>query len=151
MSSTLLINGNQSLVNMTENIAKAKAIRATSVNDVIKATIEFSKENNEIFSSKKNAISVFLKSVYGDKQVDMYTKRAVKIAKAILVDGYKLRREFLTLAQMEHLTAFTKATVNGIFEEFDDEEYILAVKDLINDAKIVKQTKVFSVAKAKKL
>lgn len=149
--STLLLNSNQTLVNMSENIAKAKAIRVTSVNEVIKATIEFSRENSEIFSSKKNAISVFLKSVYGDKAVDVYTKRAVKIAKAILIDGYKLRREFLTLAQMEHLIAFTKATVNGIFEEFDDEEYILAVKDLINDAKIVKQTKVFSVTKAKKL
>lgn len=149
--STLLLNSNQTLVNMTENIAKAKTIRVTSVNEVINATIEFSRENSEVFSSKKNAISVFLKSVYGDKVVDVYTKRAVKVAKAILVDGYKLRREFLTLAQMEHLCAFTKATVNGIFEEFDDEEYILAVKDLINDAKIVKQTKVFSVAKAKKL
>lgn len=148
---TLLLNSNQTLVNMTENIAKAKAIRITSVNDVIKATIEFSRENSEVFSSKKNAISVFLKSVYGDKQVDTYTKRAVKVAKAILMDGYKLRREFLTLAQMEHLTAFTKETVNGIFEEFDDEGYIIAVKDLINDAKIIKQTKVFSVAKAKKL
>lgn len=149
--STLLINANQSLVNMTENISKAKAIRVASVNEVIKATIEFSRENSEVFSSKKNAISVFLKTVYGDKNVDTYTKRAVKVAKAILMDGYKLRREFLTLSQMEHLCAFTKATVNGIFEEFDDEEYILAVKDLINDAKIIKQTKVFSVAKAKKL
>ena len=148
---TLLLNSNQTLANMTENIAKAKAIRITSVNDVIKATIEFSRENSEVFSSKKNAISVFLKSVYGDKTVNIYTKRAVKVAKAILMDGYKLRREFLTLAQMEHLTAFTKETVNGIFEEFDDEGYIIAVKDLINDAKIIKQTKVFSVAKAKKL
>ena len=128
--STLLINANQTLVNMTENIAKAKAIRVTSVNDVIKATIEFSRENSEVFSSKKNAISVFLKTVYGDKNVDTYTKRATKVAKAILVDGYKLRKEFLTLAQMEHLCSFTKATVNGIFEEFDDEEYVLAGKRL---------------------
>ena len=148
---TLLLNSNQTLVNMSENIAKAKAIRVTSVNEVIKATIEFSRENSEVFSSKKNAISVFLKSVYGDKNVDTYTKRAVKVAKAILMDGYKLRREFLILSQMEHLCAFTKATVNGIFEEFDDEEYILAVKNLINDAKIERKTLVFSASKAKKL
>jgi len=141
---------NGTLVKMSANIKLAKEVRNASVKSAIDLTIEFSQENKEVFSTKKNAISTFIKSMLGDATVDAYTKRAVKVAKTILVDGYKMKKELLTISQMEQLAKFKKETVNELMD-LEEEFYIDAVKELINSAKVIKNTKVFNGTKASKI
>jgi len=134
---------------MSDNIKKAKTIRANTVQSIIRDTLDYASDHKDIFSTKKNAISTFIKQ-YINSDVDNYTKRALKIAKFILVDGYKIKKELLSLAQMEQLLTFNKNTVNKLMT-LDDEIYILEVKELIKSAKIEKTTKVFSAKKASKI
>jgi len=145
------IKANEGLIKASINASLVKRVRASNVNEAINAVIDYYKQDGTIFSSKKNCISVFIKSVLNDKAVDKYTKRAVTVAKTILVDGYKFRREFLTLSQMEQLSKFDSKRVNELMSEEDEEEYILSVKALINEAKVIRQTKVFSASVAKTL
>ena len=147
---TLNINtNNETLSNMSDNIKKAQTIRANTVQSIIRDTLDYASDHKDIFSTKKNAISTFIKQ-YINSDVDNYTKRALKIAKFILVDGYKIKKELLSLAQMEQLLTFNKNTVNKLMT-LDDEIYILEVKELIKSAKIEKTTKVFSAKKASKI
>ena len=148
---TNLIKANETLTKMTANIKLAQDKRYERVQAVINETLSFYKANKEVFSTKKNAVSVFLKTVYADKAIDAYTKRAVKIAKAVLIDGYKIRKEVLSLAQMEQLTKFGIRTVNDLMAIDNDDEYCEAVKALIKCAKVEKVTRVFSASKAKSL
>jgi len=145
---TLTINtNNETLANMTDNITKAQTIRANTVQSIIRDTLDYANDHKEVFSTKKNAISVFIKQ-HLNSNVDTYTKRALKVAKLILIDGYKVKRELLTLAQIENLLTFNKNTVNKLMQ-FDGDMYIDEVKELIKSAKIEKTTKVFSAKKAK--
>ncbi len=149
--STLNINtNNETLANMSDNINKAKTIRANTVQSIIRDTLDYATDHKEIFSTKKNAISVFIKRELS-ADVDNYTKRALKVAKFILVDGYKIKRELLTIAQMEQLLTFNKNVINSLMSVEDDELYIDAVKVLIKSAKVEKTTKVFSAKKASKI
>lgn len=143
-----LIETNETLSKMTANIKLAKGLRAEAVKVAINSTLEFCKENRTVFSNKKNAINVFIKTVLTDKNVDTYTKRAIKVAKCILSDGYKMRKELLTLVQMEQLCSFKVNIINELMQE-DEADYIDAVKELINSAK--KETKTFSKTKARSL
>lgn len=148
--STLNINtNNETLANMSSNITKAQDIRKNTVQSIISDTIEYANDHKEIFSNKKNAIAVFIKQ-HLNSDVDAYTKRALKVTKFILVDGYKVKRELLTLAQMEQLLTFNKNTVNKLMS-LDEDVYILEAKELIKSAKIEKTTKVFSAKKAQKI
>jgi hypothetical protein len=147
---TTLTNLNETLVNITNNIATAKELRNNAVSDVIATILNLASENSDLFTTKKTAITVFCKQ-YINSDIDNYTKRAVKVAKCILVDGYKVKKEVLTLSQIENLLTFNKNLVNKLMKIEDDEDYIQAVKDLINTAKVEKTTKVFSKSLAKEL
>ena len=148
---TLNINtNNETLANMSDNINKAKVIRANTVQSIIRDTLDYANDHKEVFSTKKNAISTFIKNNLQGGEVDNYTKRALKVAKFILVDGFKIKRELLTIAQMEQLLTFNKNTVNQLMS-LEDELYIIEVKELIKSAKIEKTTKVFSAKKASKI
>lgn len=138
---------NETLTNMTANIAKANTVRANTVQSVIRDTIAFATENKDVFTNKKTAVSIFLKQ-YADGDIDNFTKRAVKVTKSHLVDGYKIRFDLLSIAQMEKLIAFNKNLVNKLYS-FEGDEYIQEVKELIKSANIEKTTKVFSAKKAK--
>ncbi len=133
----------------TTTLTKINVARLDTVRDTINLCINESKAHQNEFTSKKNAIAAYINNTLGkDIKVDNYFKRSLKIAKLILVDGYKIKLELLTLAQMEHLTSFNKNTVNALMT-FDDDLYNDKVKSLIKTAKVVKSTKVFSKAAAK--
>ena len=139
---------NDTLKSASQTITKINIARITNVRDTIALCIQDANENKHNFTSKKNAIAAYIKSIELDNNADNYFKRAVKIAKTILVDGYKFKIELLTVAQMEQLSAFNKNIVNALMD-FEDDLYTDAVKSLIKSAKIEKGTKVFSRAKAK--
>ena len=143
-------NMNTTFTKATNTITKIGEARQNTVKDVIKLCIEDAKANKHNFTSKKTAIASYIKETLGDAKADNYYKRSLKVAKSILVDGYKLKTELLTLAQMEQLTAFNKNVVNALMS-LDEDEYIEAVKDVIKSAKVTKSTKVFSRAVAKKV
>ena len=138
---------NETLNNMTENIKKAQDIRTNTVQSIIRDTLDYATTHKDVFSTKKNAIAVYIKQNLASGEVDNYTKRALKVAKLVLVDGYKIKRELLTIAQMEQLLSFNRNIVNSMMT-INDDEYVDAVKELIKSAKIEKTTKVFSAKKA---
>jgi hypothetical protein len=150
MKNLNLNKANETLLKMTNNMAAAKAIRANTVNVVIDATLEYCKENKETFSTKKNAIADFIKRAMDDKSADNYTKRAVKVAKYILVDGHKMKKEELSLAQMEQLCHFKVNIVNALMELSGD-DYLIAVKELIKLAKVETKATKFSAKKAQNI
>ena len=131
---------------MTNNIKVAQNVRANNVKTIIATVITFGTDNKDVFTTKKNAISTFIKLNLEDKTVDNYTKRALKVAKLTLVDGYKAKFNLLTLAQTEQLMTFNKNEVSKLMK-FEDDDYINEVKALIKTAKIEKTTKVFSAKK----
>jgi len=149
MSHLTINTNNETLANMSSNITKAQDIRKNTVQSIIRDTIEYANDHKDLFSSKKNAIAVFIKT-HLNADVDAYTKRALKVSKLILVDGYKVKRELLSLAQMEQLLTFNKNSVNQLMAH-DGELYTDEVKALIKTAKIEKSTKVFSAGLAKSL
>jgi len=151
MKNTEIKKANETLVKMTNNQALVKATRIDALNVVITECIKFGKENSTVFTDgKKGAVQSFINNTLKDGAVDNYTKRAIKVAKFIVIDGYKVKRELLTLAQIEQLICFNKAQVNGLMT-YEGDEYILEAKELIDTAKITKTTKVFSPKKAKSL
>jgi len=144
---TLSINTqNETLDNMTTNINKAQIIRKDTVQNIIRDVLDYATTHKDVFSTKKNAIATFIKQNL-NSDVDNYTKRALKVSKFLLVDGYKVKRELLSLAQIEQLLTFNKNTVNKLMS-LEDELYIIEVKELIKSAKVEKTTKVFSARKA---
>lgn len=151
MNTNKITTANETLVKMTNNQKLVKATRIEALNVVISECISFAKENSTVFTDgKKGAVKAFINNTLKDKAVDAYTKRAIKVAKFIVVDGYKIKKELLSLAQIEQLICFNKAQVNGLMK-LEGDEYIAEVKELINTAKIEKTTKIFSAKKAKSL
>ena len=146
-----LTKANSDLVKATELVKTINVKRTKAVNDIITATIEYASTHKDVFSTKKTAVKIFLSDMLEDKAADNMTKRAVRIAKTILVDGYSIKYNLLSLAQMEQLTKFSKSSVKKLFVIKEDDEYIDAVKELIKSAKVEKTTKVFSARKAKEL
>jgi len=141
---------NNTLNKASDTITKINVARLEGVRDIINGAIDYSKQHADSFTSKKGAKAHFLNTVLGDdaSKADKYFKRAVGIAYAIEVDGYKLKIELLSVAQMEQVTAFNKNIVNALMA-LEGDEYIDAVKALINTAKVVKGAKVFNRTKAK--
>ena len=137
---------NTTLTNCTENQIKVNTLRATTVQAVIDSTLEFSKDNKDTFANKKQAMKYYV-SVVGE-DVDAYTKRALRVANAILIDGYKFKRELITLNQIEKLMSFDKSIVNGLMS-YEGEDYITVCKDLIKSAYVAKESKTFSARTAK--
>lgn len=145
MENTIL-KTNESNLKMTNNAKALKEIRVANVNEAISFIIENYKESD--FTNKKNFVAYFMKNnlnIAKDVAIDNYTKRAVKVAAKIIVGNYKIKKEVLSLAQMEQLICFDNSIVNKLMKS---EDYIMEAKELIKLAKIEKTTKVFSKAKA---
>jgi hypothetical protein len=85
-----------------------------------------------------------------DFKLNNDTKRILKISHK-LISGYKVKKELLSIAQIEQLITFNKETVNSIMNIQDDESYLDAVKEIIKTAKINTSTQVFSVKLARTL
>ena len=115
---------------MSANKQLVDSTRATIVNEIITLIIEESKGHE--FTNKRVAQKWIIEELLSDdnKNLDTYTKRAIKLAKAILVEGYKVKKELLTLAQAENVCKEEKATVNGLMN-YDEEEYVEEVKEVI--------------------
>ena len=122
---------NINLNKMSTNKQLVDSTRATIVNEIITLIIEESKGHE--FANKRVAQKWIIEELLSDdnKNLDTYTKRAIKLAKAILVEGYKVKKELLTLAQAENVCKEEKATVNGLME-LDGDEYIEDVKECIS-------------------
>lgn len=131
---TNLINKNETLNKITNVLAKAKDDRASIVNEVITLIIEEGKNQAEYFTTKKQAqkyiIEYMLEDINKD-EVNGYTKRALYVAKAILIDGVKIKKEFLSLAQAEKLVRCDKALVNRAMSIESEEDYIYEAKTII--------------------
>ena len=147
----IIFNANQTLTKATDTITKINGARLEKIQEIITETLQAAKENKAQFNTKKNAIAAYLKEALGnDVKPDNYTKRAVAVAKLILIDGYKIKTDLLTLSQIEQLCSFKKEVVNGIID-LEDEAYIEQVKELIKLAKVEKTTKIFSKKIAKEI
>jgi len=138
---------NESNIKMTNNVNNVKAIRIANVNEAISFIMDNYKASD--FTNKKNFVAYFMKNnleIAKDVKIDTYTKRAIKVASQIICGNYKMKKELLSLAQMEQLLAFDNALVNNLM---NSEDYVISAKELINSAKVTKTTKVFSAKKAK--
>lgn len=131
---------NIKLNKMTANKKLVDSTRATIVNDIIALIIEEAKEGHYTFTNKRMAQKWIIVQLLDDenKNLDAYTKRAIGVAKKLLVDGYQIKKEALTLAQAENLLKADKKHVNGLMkhdaEDADEDgetEYSREAKALI--------------------
>ena len=131
---------NVTLNKMSTNKRLVDTTRATIVNEIIALIIEEAKGHE--FTNKRVAQKWIIEELLSDdnKNLDNYTKRALKVSKAILVDGYKIKKEALTIAQAENLIKSDKVEVNALMkydsEIVDDKgetEYSAVCKMLINN------------------
>jgi len=131
---TQLINKNETLNKIGAVLVKAKDDRATIINEVIDVIIAEAKNHTEHFTTKRKAqkfvIEYMLEGMNRD-DVNTYTKRALYVAKAILVDGYTIKKESLTLAQAENAVKCEKSRVNKAMKTTDEDDYIATIKALI--------------------
>lgn len=97
-------------------------------------------------TSEKSLIKTVQKKT--ELQLNNDTKRVLKISHK-LINGYKVKKELLTLAQIEQLITFNKSIVNQYMSIKEDEEYIDSIKELIKNAKVERVTKVFSSKQAR--
>lgn len=147
MKNETITTANETLVKARENATKVITKRNSAVQTIVTQIIADSKAYKNTLSSK-NAVAEAVKDLELT-EVDAHTKRALKVAKAILVDGKKIKKELLTLSQMEQLLCFNIAQVNELMD-YEDEEYVDMVKDLIDTAKVERIVRVFSKSKAGK-
>jgi hypothetical protein len=150
-----LLELNATLLNMTANNKLIKSNRATAVNDIIKLVINETKEHS--FKSKKIAQKYVLSELLSDENIalDNYTKRAIKVSYAILIDGYKIKKESLTLSQAENLVKCNKDEVNNLMElssevdgETGESDYSIGAKALIKEFSKAKAIKELETLKA---
>jgi ribonucleotide reductase alpha subunit len=144
-----LIKSNEMLLKCTVNAKEVTKKRFESVQSVIAHIIAEYKASDFIAAAKQNAISHFTKKILEDKECDAYTKRATKVAYSILSNDYKMRKEFLSLSQMEKLIEFRVDEVNNLFQYNNEIEYKLAAKTLIKQANVTKTVGVFSKTNAR--
>ncbi len=146
---------NETLAKQTRGVASIAKTRNETVKTMITEVLDYAKTNKEVFTkqTKKSIMTTFINNqgFKTSKELDNYTLRALRIAKVILVDGYSVKYEVLTLSEVEKLTKFSKSSVKKLFAISDDTEYVLKVKALIKTARIEKTTKVFSPSAAKKI
>ena len=145
---------NDTLAKQTRGITSIKTVRNNTVKTIIKEILAYAKDNKDVFAkqSKKSIMTTFINNqgFKTAKELDAYTLRGLKIAKLILVDGYSVNYEILTLSELEKLCKFSKSKVKAYFTEFTDAtQYVIEEKLLIKDARVEKKTKVFSPTKAK--
>jgi len=144
-----IIKANEMLVKCTTNQKEVNKKRFESVQAIISHIISEYKASDFVASAKQNAISHFTKKILDDRECDSYTKRAAKIAYIILSNDYKMRKEFLSISQMEKLVEFKVEEVNNLFRYETKEEYLVAIKTLIKEAGVPKMVKIFSKTTAR--
>lgn len=83
-----------------------------------------------------------------DFTLNVDAKRVLKIAHK-LINGYKVKKELLSVAQIEQIVQFDKVHVNKLMKIKDDASYVDAVADLIKSARVERKTNVFSAKKAR--
>lgn len=139
------------------NIAKAKEVKSQCVlsinnnmQDVIAFLIDEGKNDQSLamLSGKNRNKAICLAYLASDSVMVPEVKRSIKVAYAIF-DGYKLRKELLSISKMEQLISLDKSEVNELMN-CDTELYLDAVKDLINSKKVEKSVKVFVKPKTQK-
>ena len=144
-----LIEANKNLNKATAVITTAKLNRATAVNDTMDAIFDIYNDKKELFANRRTAMRLIIQELLNVKTIDPYTKRAIKVARIVLVEGYKMKKELLSLAQLEALSCFDKTVVNKLMKTEDDEDYVEACKELIKTAYVEATAKTFSKATAK--
>ncbi len=145
------INGQNS--NLTAKIKLAGVQRQSNVRDIINLISNLYNENKALFPSKKTGKSILINQLLGNTnltkdekiEVDSYTRRALNVAYKIEIEGYKVKSELLSIAQMEQITQFSKNTCNKLMTS---DTYLEDVKSTIKTAKKESTTKVFSKALA---
>ena len=123
---------NTKLVAMTANANKIKDVRSTLVNDIIALVINEAKNEHVNFANKRLAQKWIIIQLLNDEKLeqDTFTKRALALAKKVLVDGYVIKKELLALSVAESLCNASKGNVNALLE-LDDDDYCESVKTLI--------------------
>jgi hypothetical protein len=132
---TTLINKNETLNKIADVLIQAKNDRATIINEVIAVVIEESKNFKDGFATKKLAQKWIIENMLdGAKanEVNNYTKRALYVAKALLVDGYKIKKEWLSIAQAEKAVRCDKGAVNSFMTFDNEEDYVDNIKGEID-------------------
>ena len=146
---------NITLNKMTTNKSLVDTTRATIVNEIIALIINEAKGHS--FTNKRVAQKWIIEELLSDdnKNLDNYTKRALKVSKAILVDGYKIKKEALTIAQAENLVKCDKTMVNKLMkldsenvDENGETEYSLACKKEIKNYTLVNARQALADLKA---
>jgi len=145
-----LLEVNNGLNKARTNSIKVKEVRATSVQDAVEAIFALYHDKKELFSgNRKMLMKLIIADQLANVNVDDYTKRAIRVANKLLIDGYKVRKELLTLSQIENLMQFDKGLVNVLMNTEDDEIYVTEVIELIKTATVETVTKAFSAKLAR--
>ena len=138
---TTITTQNERLNKIANVLNKAKSDRADIINDVITVVINEAKDYKEMFSTKRLAQKWIVENMLEDAKandVNNYIKRALYVAKAILVDGYIIKKEWLTIAQAEKLVRCDKAQVKKAMKYNDEETYCEECKSIIKTREIEK-------------
>lgn len=136
---TTLTTQNETLNKIANVLAKAKDDRASIINDVIAIVIAESKDFKSQFKTKRLAQKWIVENMLENaksNEVNNYIKRALYVAKAVLVEGYIIRKEWLTIAQAEKLVRCDKNAVNKAMSYDDEEVYTDETKDIIKNREI---------------
>lgn len=150
-SNSAFVTLNSNLSTATSNIIKANIARQSNVKDILGLCQNLAKDNKSSFGSNKLAKSHYINSLLNISKenkvnVDKYTRRAITIAYKIIVEGYKVKKEFLTLSQMEQITSFSVNTCNSHMTF--DATYLDEVKATIKTAQVTITSKKFHKATA---
>lgn len=151
---TNLLNQNETLNKIANVLTKAKDDRATIINDVISLVIAEAKDHKELFATKKLAQKWIVENMLNDakaNEVNAYIKRALYVAKAILIDGYKIKKEWLSIAQAEKAVRCDKGAINSFMVHTTEESYIESVKGEIKDRETQKALEYLSDTNAMSL
>ena len=137
---------NNALIALTAQANTIKDGRITLVDDIIKLIITESKAIKSDFENRKMAQKWIMFTLLEDDntKLDTYAKRTIKLTYKLLIDGYVINKEFLTLARAEKLCKCSKNEVNKLKSIDDTEEYNELVIQLISDYEIEKAKKAIS-------
>ena len=138
------INGK--LAKITESIKRAQGMRKDNIIALINAIKELGADVKSEYGLSQRRSRVKAVELFGESDLDSHSRRALKIAKSLIVDGYKIRFDDISIAQSEKLIRLNKAEVNALYEKYEGLEYSEEVKSLIdkNSKLVTKEVKKFT-------
>lgn len=142
------MNATQTLTSLQAELTTTRDEKVTSTNNHNLALRKGIDTLKDLFGSvseiKQLSEKVLIRTIQKRTNLKLKdnTKRVLKISHK-LINGYKIKKELLTIAQIEQVLTFPKSIVND-YISFEDEDYLDEIKDLIKSAKVEKTTKVFS-------